>query len=67
MDKPIAGLITDLKSRGMLDETLIVWTGEFGRTSYDQDVSVGRNGPETYGRGHNHLGTRAHRSKVYTG
>lgn len=59
VDKPIAGLITDLKSRGMLDETLIVWTGEFGRTSYDQDVSVGKNGPETYGRGHNHLGYSA--------
>src|SRR5215212_3247372 len=31
-DKPIAGLIKDLKSRGLLDETLIVWGGEFGRT-----------------------------------
>jgi hypothetical protein len=31
-DQPIAGLITDLKRRGMLDETLVVWTGEFGRT-----------------------------------
>ncbi len=30
-DKPIAGLIKDLKQRGMLDETLIVWGGEFGR------------------------------------
>jgi hypothetical protein len=30
-DKPIAGLIKDLKQRGMLDETLIVWSGEFGR------------------------------------
>jgi hypothetical protein len=30
-DKPIAGLLTDLKRRGMLDETLIVWGGEFGR------------------------------------
>ena len=30
-DKPIAGLIADLKQRGMLDETLIVWGGEFGR------------------------------------
>ena len=29
-DKPIAGLITDLKQRGMLDETLVVWTSEFG-------------------------------------
>ena len=31
-DKPIAGLLSDLKSRGLLDETLIVWAGEFGRT-----------------------------------
>lgn len=31
-DKPIAGLLADLKARGMLDETLIVWAGEFGRT-----------------------------------
>jgi uncharacterized protein (DUF1501 family) len=30
-DKPIAGLLKDLKQRGMLDETLIVWGGEFGR------------------------------------
>ena len=30
-DKPIAGLLTDLKQRGLLDETLIVWGGEFGR------------------------------------
>lgn len=32
IDKPIAGLLKDLKSRGMLDETLVVWTTEFGRT-----------------------------------
>jgi hypothetical protein len=32
VDKPIAGLIRDLKSRGMLDDTLVVWTSEFGRT-----------------------------------
>ncbi len=31
-DKPIAGLLTDLKSRGLLDETLVIWGGEFGRT-----------------------------------
>jgi len=34
MDKPIAALIRDLKERGMLDETLIVWGGEFGRTPF---------------------------------
>ena len=32
VDKPMAGLIRDLKSRGMLDDTLVIWTGEFGRT-----------------------------------
>jgi uncharacterized protein (DUF1501 family) len=32
VDKPIAGLLADLKSRGMLDETLVIWGGEFGRT-----------------------------------
>src|SRR5439155_24939793 len=31
-DKPIAGLLADLKSRGLLDDTLVVWGGEFGRT-----------------------------------
>ena len=34
MDRPVAALITDLKNRGMLDETLVVWTGEFGRTPF---------------------------------
>ena len=33
-DKPIAGLLKDLKQRGLLDETLVVWGGEFGRTSH---------------------------------
>ncbi|HCS51168.1 MAG TPA: DUF1501 domain-containing protein [Planctomycetaceae bacterium] len=32
VDKPIAGLLTDLKSRGLLDDTLVLWGGEFGRT-----------------------------------
>ncbi len=36
-DKPIAGLLKDLKSRGLLDETLVVWTGEFGRTPTAQN------------------------------
>ncbi len=43
IDQPIAGLLTDLKRRGMLDETLVVWTTEFGRTP-------GEDGPK--GRGH---------------
>jgi hypothetical protein len=36
VDKPIAGLLTDLKSRGLLDETLVIWGGEFGRTPTGQ-------------------------------
>ncbi|MBI3209846.1 MAG: DUF1501 domain-containing protein [Candidatus Solibacter usitatus] len=35
-DKPIAGLLTDLKSRGMLEDTLVVWGGEFGRTPFNE-------------------------------
>lgn len=40
VDKPIAGLLTDLKQRGLLDETLVLWGGEFGRTP----VAQGKNG-----------------------
>jgi len=36
VDQPIAGLIADLKQRGLLDETLILWAGEFGRTPFAQ-------------------------------
>jgi Protein of unknown function (DUF1501) len=36
VDKPIAGLLADLKARGLLDTTLIVWTAEFGRTPYGE-------------------------------
>jgi hypothetical protein len=36
IDKPIAGLLADLKSRGLLDDTLVLWGGEFGRTPYAQ-------------------------------
>ncbi len=35
-DKPVAGLLTDLKQRGMLDDTLVVWGGEFGRTPFNE-------------------------------
>ncbi len=48
VDKPIAGLIMDLKQRGMLDETLVVWGGEFGR-SPDNGVRGGT----AFGRDHN--------------
>jgi len=40
-DKPIAGLLADLKSRGLLEDTLVVWGGEFGRTP-DDKISNGR-------------------------
>jgi hypothetical protein len=36
VDQPIAALLTDLKSRGLLDSTLVIWTGEFGRTPFAQ-------------------------------
>jgi hypothetical protein len=35
-DKPIAGLLTDLKARGLLDSTLVIWGGEFGRTPFNE-------------------------------
>jgi uncharacterized protein (DUF1501 family) len=43
MDKPVAGLLKDLKSRGLLEDTLVVWGGEFGRTPMvEASVSLGR-------------------------
>jgi hypothetical protein len=47
VDRPIAGLIRDLKSRGLLDDTLVVWTTEFGRTPYNAQ-------PGAAGREHHH-------------
>jgi hypothetical protein len=41
-DKPVAGLIRDLKQRGMLEDTLVWWGGEFGRTPYAQNNGTGR-------------------------
>lgn len=35
-DKPVAGLLRDLKARGLLDETLVIWGGEFGRTPFNE-------------------------------
>ena len=37
----------------------MIWTGEFGRSPYDQDISLGKDGAETYGRGHNPYGFTA--------
>lgn len=47
VDQPIAGLLVDLKQRGLLDETLVVWAGEFGRTPFAQGSD---------GRDHNEYG-----------
>lgn len=48
VDQASAGLVTDLKRRGLLDETLVIWGGEFGRTSYSQ----GKLTNDNYGRDH---------------
>jgi Protein of unknown function (DUF1501) len=40
VDQPIAGLLKDLKSRGLLDETLVVWTTEFGRTPFNNSADA---------------------------
>jgi hypothetical protein len=48
VDQPCYGLIQDLKQRGMLDETLVIWGGEFGRTIYSQ----GGLSMQNYGRDH---------------
>ncbi len=55
-DKPIAGLIKDLRRRGLFEDTLLVCAGEFGRTPFDQDLSRGKKPPKTYGRGHSQVG-----------
>jgi hypothetical protein len=47
VDRPIAALLSDLKKRGMLEDTLVVWGGEFGRTPYAQNGD---------GRDHNNKG-----------
>jgi Protein of unknown function (DUF1501) len=39
MDKPVAGLLKDLKSRGLLDDTLVLWTTEFGRTPFTEGAT----------------------------
>ena len=47
LDQPLAAMLTDLKQRGMLDDTLVIWGGEFGRTPVSEGGS---------GRDHNHYG-----------
>lgn len=53
IDGPIAALMADLKQRGMFDDTLILWGGEFGRTP---SVELGEGGKSKLGRDHNHYG-----------
>ena len=48
VDQASAALVTDLKQRGLLDETLVIWGGEFGRTNYSQ----GKLTKDNYGRDH---------------
>jgi hypothetical protein len=50
VDRPVAALLTDLKRRGLLDDTLVIWGGEFGRTSTSESGD---------GRDHNHWGFTA--------
>lgn len=51
VDRPIAGLLKDLKSRGLLDETLVVWASEMGRTPFDNNLVT-----DKPGRDHNQYG-----------
>ncbi|MSO22795.1 MAG: DUF1501 domain-containing protein [Acidobacteria bacterium] len=51
VDQPIAGLLKDLKSRGLLDETLVVWASEMGRTPFENNLVT-----EKPGRDHNRYG-----------
>src|SRR5260221_7067969 len=48
VDRPSAALIKDLKDRGLLDETLVIWGGEFGRTVYSQGALT----KDNYSRDH---------------
>lgn len=54
VDLPIAGLLTDLKQRGMLDRTLVIWGGDFGRTPFTDGAEGG--GSNRNGRDHNPYG-----------
>lgn len=56
IDKPIAALLSDLKQRGLLEETLVIWGGEFGRTPVVELPKAGSNQGKVNGRDHNHWG-----------
>jgi uncharacterized protein (DUF1501 family) len=55
-DQAIAALLKDLKQRGLLDETLVIWGGEFGRTPTVELPTPGSNAGKINGRDHNHYG-----------
>jgi len=55
-DRPIAALLKDLKRVGMLDDTLVIWGGEFGRTPTVELPTPGANAGRINGRDHNHWG-----------
>lgn len=55
-DQAIGGLLADLERRGMLDETLVIWGGEFGRTPTVELPTAGANAGKINGRDHNHHG-----------
>ena len=55
-DRPIAALLKDLKRLGMLDDTLVMWGGEFGRTPTVELPTPGSNAGKMNGRDHNHYG-----------
>ena len=56
VDQPIAALLSDLKRTGLLDETLVIWGGEFGRTPVVEMPRKGANQGKMNGRDHNHYG-----------
>jgi hypothetical protein len=55
-DRAIGALLRDLKQRGLLDETLVIWGGEFGRTPVVEMPTPGSNAGKINGRDHNHYG-----------
>jgi len=55
-DRAIGALLKDLKARGLLDETLVIWGGEFGRTPSVELATPGANAGKVNGRDHNHYG-----------
>lgn len=55
IDRPVAGLLKDLKQRGLLEDTLVLFSGEFGRTPYSQDLTKNSAFSE-HGREHNPFG-----------